>query len=97
MAVKKTDRDAVIDAALTLFRVKGYHHTSIADISAACGLLKGSIYHYFPGAVSLTRPARPVLATQRRITFESCLSLCYSESNEWEVWKMTPPKTDPTT
>lgn len=53
MAVKKTDRDAVIDAALTLFRVKGYHHTSIADISAACGLLKGSIYHYFPGKKEL--------------------------------------------
>lgn len=49
MALKKTDREAVIDAALTLFRTQGYHHTSIADIAAECGLLKGSIYHYFPG------------------------------------------------
>ncbi|MEQ8699520.1 MAG: TetR/AcrR family transcriptional regulator [Bauldia litoralis] len=49
MALKKTDRDAVIDAALNLFRTQGYHHTSIADIANACGLLKGSIYHYFPG------------------------------------------------
>jgi TetR/AcrR family transcriptional repressor of lmrAB and yxaGH operons len=49
MAVKKTDRDAVMDAAMNLFRVKGYHHTSMADIAEACGLLKGSVYHYFSG------------------------------------------------
>ena len=51
--MKKTDRDAVIDAALTLFRMNGYHNTSMADISASCGLLKGSIYHYFPGKKEL--------------------------------------------
>ena len=49
MAARKTDRDAVIDAALTLFRTQGYHHTTVADIAAACGLLKGSVYHYFAG------------------------------------------------
>lgn len=53
MAVKKTDKDKVIDAALMLFRVNGYHHTSMQDISQACGLLKGSIYHYFPGKKEL--------------------------------------------
>jgi len=53
MAVKKTDRENVIDGALTLFRVKGYHHTSMSDISGACGLLKGSVYHYFPGKKEL--------------------------------------------
>jgi len=53
MAVKKTDRDNVIDGALNLFRVKGYHHTSMSDISGACGLLKGSVYHYFPGKKDL--------------------------------------------
>ena len=53
MAVKKTDRENVIDSALNLFRVKGYHHTSMSDISTACGLLKGSVYHYFPGKKQL--------------------------------------------
>lgn len=47
MAVRKTSRRGVIDDALNLFRRKGYHSTSMADIGAACGLLKGSIYHYF--------------------------------------------------
>ncbi len=53
MAVKKTDKDAVIDAALLLIRTRGYHHTSIAHIAEMCGLLKGSIYHYFPGKQEL--------------------------------------------
>jgi TetR/AcrR family transcriptional repressor of lmrAB and yxaGH operons len=53
MALKKTDRDKVIDSALRLFREQGYHATSMADISEACGLLKGSIYHYFPGKKEL--------------------------------------------
>jgi len=53
MAVKKTDRDNVIAGALDLFRVQGYHHTSMSDISGACGLLKGSVYHYFPGKKEL--------------------------------------------
>jgi len=64
MATKKTDRDAVIDAALSLFRTQGYHHTSVADISAACGLLKGSIYHYFPGKKELA------IAALERVTGE---------------------------
>ena len=60
MPQRKTDRDAVIDAALELFRTRGYHHTSVAEIAAACGLLKGSVYHYFAGkqeiaAVALDR------------------------------------------
>lgn len=47
MAIKKTSRQGVVDHALRLFRRNGYHHTSMADIGKACGLLKGSIYHYF--------------------------------------------------
>ncbi len=57
MAVKKTDRDAVIDAALDLFRLQGYHDTSMADVAKATGLLKGSIYHYFDGKEALALAA----------------------------------------
>ena len=35
MPTRKTDRDAVIDAALELIRTQGYHHTSVAEIAAA--------------------------------------------------------------
>ena len=44
--MKKTDRDAVIDAALTLFRMNGYHNTSMADIAGRVGVLKGSLYYH---------------------------------------------------
>jgi AcrR family transcriptional regulator len=64
--MKKTDKDAVIDAALTLFRMNGYHNTSMADISAACGLLKGSIYHYFPGKKELATAALDRVITETR-------------------------------
>jgi AcrR family transcriptional regulator len=36
----------VYEAALRLFREKGYHATSMQDIASAVGLYKGSLYHY---------------------------------------------------
>lgn len=39
-------RSAILDAALTLFVKKGYHGTSIQDISVASGITKGGLYHY---------------------------------------------------
>ncbi|MCW5771788.1 MAG: TetR/AcrR family transcriptional regulator [Rhodospirillaceae bacterium] len=72
--MKKTDKDAVIDAALNLFRMNGYHNTSMADISAACGLLKGSIYHYFPGKKELALAALDrVIAETREKLFRPAL------------------------
>lgn len=55
MAVRKTDRRGVVEAARALFRSRGYHRTSMSDIGAACGLLKGSVYHHFPGKEALGR------------------------------------------
>ena len=70
MPNRKTDRDAVIDAALTLFRTQGYHHTTVADIAAACGLLKGSVYHYFSGKKALAMAALDrVIAESRETVF----------------------------
>lgn len=49
MAVTKTDRDQLIDCALALFQVKGYRHTTMADIGTACGPLEGGVSHDLPG------------------------------------------------
>lgn len=43
----KSGREFIIWKAYQVFREKGYHHTTMADIGEACGLLKGSIYHHF--------------------------------------------------
>jgi AcrR family transcriptional regulator len=38
--------EEVYEAALRLFREKGYHATSMQDIAGVVGLYKGSLYHY---------------------------------------------------
>jgi AcrR family transcriptional regulator len=47
MAKQKITREELIARAATIFRKKGFYNTSMNDIGLACGLLKGSIYHYF--------------------------------------------------
>ncbi|MCW5589813.1 MAG: TetR/AcrR family transcriptional regulator [Legionellales bacterium] len=46
METKKTSKERLIEASGYLFRVRGYHNTSIADIANACNLRKASIYHH---------------------------------------------------
>lgn len=41
-----TSRNDIIEAAAALFREKGYHNTSMADIARRVGVLKGSLYHH---------------------------------------------------
>ena len=76
MGIHKTDRDEVVASALYKFRVNGYHKTSMADIGAGCGLLKGSIYHYFPSKEALAEAAlaQVIDENQQRI-----FSLAYTD------------------
>ncbi|MBL4693048.1 MAG: TetR/AcrR family transcriptional regulator [Magnetovibrio sp.] len=55
MAVQKTDEEGVINEALLLLRSKGYHGTTMNDVGKACGLLKGSLYHYFASKEDLAQ------------------------------------------
>ena len=43
-----TTRDRLILAGATLFRERGFHGTSVADILARAQAPKGSLYHHFP-------------------------------------------------
>jgi AcrR family transcriptional regulator len=45
--------EQVYEAALRLFREKGYHATSMQDIAGVVGLYKGSLYHYIGGKEDL--------------------------------------------
>jgi len=42
-------KDEVLDRLLDAFRDKGYEGASLSELSAATGLPKASLYHYFPG------------------------------------------------
>lgn len=42
-------RTRIVTATNELFRVHGYHGTSLSQISQASGATTGSIYHFFPG------------------------------------------------
>ncbi len=47
MAIKKTSKEDIVNHAIRLFKINGYYSTSMANIADACGLIKGSVYHYF--------------------------------------------------
>jgi len=47
MALKKTSKEEILKHSIKLFKIQGYYNTSMADIAAESGLIKGSIYHYF--------------------------------------------------
>lgn len=55
MPKQKADEQTIIIEALKLFRQKSYFNTSMADIAQACGLQKGSLYHYFPSKEELMK------------------------------------------
>jgi TetR/AcrR family transcriptional repressor of lmrAB and yxaGH operons len=49
MAMPAQHRQALVRAAVALFRKQGYAATGLSDILARSGAPKGSLYHYFPG------------------------------------------------
>lgn len=44
-----SSKEEVLDRLLDTFRQRGYEGASLAELSAATGLMKSSLYHYFPG------------------------------------------------
>lgn len=70
-------REAIVEAAVRLFREHGYAATGIGEIAAESGAPKGSIYHFFPGgkpeigAAAITAAGKFVSLTLRRLATES--------------------------
>src|SRR5262245_56529878 len=45
--IRARNKKAILDAAITIFREKGYDGTSIAEIAIGAGLPKANVYYYF--------------------------------------------------
>jgi AcrR family transcriptional regulator len=65
-------REEVVDIAARVFAERGYHATSIDDLSDATGLQRGGLYHYIGGKQELLiriheRFIEPLLETAREI------------------------------
>src|SRR4051812_4083983 len=48
MPTPKITREEILDRLLETFRANGYDGASLAELSAATGLGRSSLYHYFP-------------------------------------------------
>ena len=55
MAIQKITKNEILLKSSDIFRVKGYHNTSMQDLAEACGLLKGSLYYHFPSKEMLMK------------------------------------------
>jgi len=52
---KRLLRQQIADAALALFREKGYERTRVQDVIAAVGVSEGTFFNYFPTKDSILR------------------------------------------
>ena len=46
---KQRQREAIVDAAVALFRERGFDRTRVQDILERAGISLGTFYNYFPG------------------------------------------------
>jgi AcrR family transcriptional regulator len=52
-AMRQARREEILEAAVRLFRRRGYHGTSVSDVIQASGISRGTFYLYFDGKEAL--------------------------------------------
>lgn len=78
-------KDRIIDAAIRLFRQKGYSASGLNDIVAASAAPKGSVYHYFPDGKASIAAAAVETAGQRVVA--TLLDIASNHANTGEMLK----------
>lgn len=67
---RRDTAQVILDAALALFRRRGYERATMRDVAAAAGLSLGAAYHYFPSkqAIVLAYFARTQDELDRKVS-----------------------------
>ena len=55
MPLQKINKDEIISKSIGVFTKQGYNQTTMSDLAEACGLQKGSFYHYFDSKEELMK------------------------------------------
>ncbi|GAB3314930.1 TetR/AcrR family transcriptional regulator [Larkinella ripae] len=76
MPIQKITREEILKKALLVFKRQGYHRTTMDDLARACGLLKGSFYHYFSSKEVLMKE---VLLYANEVNRKHLFSIAYDE------------------
>ncbi|MGD1857657.1 MAG: TetR/AcrR family transcriptional regulator [Leptolyngbyaceae cyanobacterium] len=80
-------RDTLAHKIADVLRANGYEGTSMAQISKATGLLKGSLYHHFPkGKEDMARAAMQVLAQEAERLMIASLVAEGTPRQKLEAW-----------
>ena len=83
MGAAPKHRNGIVQAAVALFRKRGYAATGINDILLASGAPKGSFYHYFPAGKEQLGEEALALAAAR--VSDTLRELCTTQPNTASV------------
>jgi TetR/AcrR family transcriptional repressor of nem operon len=77
MPLQKINKDEIISKSIDIFTKQGYNGTSMNDLARACGLLKGSFYHYFESKEELMKATLAAVIEYFRL---KVFSIAYDET-----------------
>jgi TetR/AcrR family transcriptional repressor of nem operon len=76
MPIQKITKEEIVRKSIEIFRKRGYNKTSMSDLAKACGLHKGSFYHYFSSKEALMQE---VLHTLHQYYKHKLFAIAYHE------------------
>ena len=78
----------ILDVSRTLFREKGYDHTTIQDIVNALGMSKGAVYHHFKSKEEIMERLDPSLNGLEKL--KEILRFLFTDKKKFELDKLMP-------
>lgn len=77
MPIQKTTREEILVQSMKVFRLRGYHATSISDLAKACDIPKSHFYYYFDNKQALMQA---ILDSVQEYFAQKILSIAFDES-----------------